>query len=157
MEGDTVKNTNNYSGLDISRYPSGTTIDQLKSASPFAVPYPVKTETAQDAFNSVLAGAGAFPRDSVDARIVQEARTGTASGSGAAGKPGIIDNPSAVGGYPTYNSLPAPTDTDGDGIPDEWETANGLNPADPSDGAKKNLSKAYTNLEVYLYDLAKNK
>jgi pectate lyase len=155
MEGDTGKNTNNYSGLNISRYPSGTTIDQLKSANPFAVPYPVKTETAENAFNSVLARAGAFPRDSVDTRIVNEARTGTASGSGSAGKPGIIDSPDDIGGYPVYNSLPAPLDTDGDGIPDAWETANGLDPANPLDGALKNLSKAYTNLEVYLYDLTK--
>lgn len=75
----------------------------------------------------------------------------------AARKKGIIDSPDAVGGYPAYNSLPAPPDTDGDGIPDEWETANGLDPANPSDGALKNLSKVYTNLEVYLYDLAGTK
>jgi pectate lyase len=157
MEGsaNTGKNTDNYSGLNINKYPSGTTIDSLKSGR-FEVPYPVTTETAQNAFNSVLAKAGAFPRDTVDARIVQEALTGTASGSGTFGtQKGIIDSPDAVGGYPSYNSLPAPVDTDGDGIPDEWETANGLNPANASDGALKNLSRAFTNLEVYLYDLVK--
>ncbi|MDR2701028.1 MAG: Ig-like domain-containing protein [Spirochaetaceae bacterium] len=160
MEGsaNTGKITDNYSGLNIGRYPAGTTIDKLKSASPFEVPYPVTAETAQNAFNSVLAGAGAFPRDTVDARIVQEVRTGTASGSGTFGpQKGIIDSPDAVGGYPAYNNLPAPVDSDGDGIPDEWETANGLNPENPSDGALKNLSRAYTNLEVYLYDLTRIK
>ena len=44
-------------------------------------------------------------------------------------------------------------DTDGDGIPDEWETANGLNPKSKADGAKYTLSKTYTNLEVYLNSL----
>jgi len=152
----TGKTADNYSGLSISRFPAGTTVDRLKSAVPFATP-PVTTESAQDAFNSVLAKAGAFPRDSVDARIVQEAQNGMASGSGARGTNlGIIDDPVAVGGYPTYNSSPAPVDTDGDGIPDAWETANGLNPSDPADGALKNLSRAYTNLEVYLYDLVRN-
>ena len=44
-------------------------------------------------------------------------------------------------------------DTDGDGIPDEWETANGLNPKSKADGSKYTLSKTYTNLEVYLNSL----
>ena len=47
----------------------------------------------------------------------------------------------------------AAKDTDGDGIPDEWETANGLNPKSKADGAKYTLSKTYTNLEVYLNSL----
>ncbi|MDR2542476.1 MAG: hypothetical protein LBC80_03385 [Treponema sp.] len=155
MEGsaNTAKNTNNYLGLDMRRYPANITLAHLAVATPFEVPYPVTTETAQEAYNSVLAGAGAFPRDSVDTRIVNEVRNGTASGTGVSGKPGIIDNPSAVGGFPTYVSLPAPVDTDGDGIPDDWEIANGLNPNDPSDGAIKSLCETYTNLEVYLNEL----
>lgn len=44
-------------------------------------------------------------------------------------------------------------DSDKDGIPDEWETANGLNPNDGNDGNKYNLNKEYTNLEVYLNSL----
>ena len=149
------KNTDNYLGLDFSGYPAGTTLDKLRSAAPFEVLHPVTTETAQQAYTSVLAGAGAFPRDSVDTRIVQEVRDGTASGSGSFGvEKGIIDSPDAVGGYPTYTSLSAPVDSDNDGMPDEWEIANGLNPNDPSDGNLTNLSGGtYTNLEVYLNSL----
>ena len=47
-------------------------------------------------------------------------------------------------------------DTDGDGIPDVWEAAHGLNPKDVSDGITTTLSKeGYTNLEVYLNGLVK--
>ena len=46
-------------------------------------------------------------------------------------------------------------DTDGDGIPDYWELARGLDPADPSDGPAITLSPTtgYTNLEIYLNSL----
>jgi hypothetical protein len=40
-------------------------------------------------------------------------------------------------------------------MPDEWEKKNGLNPADASDAAQFKLSKAYTNIEVYLNSLLK--
>lgn len=46
----------------------------------------------------------------------------------------------------------APVDSDGDGIPDEWERANGLNPNDASDGMKI-ASNGYANLENYVNSL----
>lgn len=156
MEGsaNTAKNTNNYLGLDASGYSSkGKTVEDLKSATPFEVPYPVTTETAAEAYASVLAGAGAFPRDAVDARIVNEVKTGTAAGSGTYGtNKGIIDNPDDIGGYPTYVTGEVPVDSDGDGMPDAWETENGLDPNDASDGNKVTKS-GYTALEVYLNGL----
>lgn len=57
----------------------------------------------------------------------------------------------ALGGYPTYSSGNGYTDTDHDGMPDDWELANGLNPNFPADRNGFDLSNAgYTNLEVYL-------
>ena len=46
---------------------------------------------------------------------------------------------------PVYVKENAPVDTDGDGMPDAWEAANGLNPKSSADGVKYNLSKEYTN------------
>ena len=56
-----------------------------------------------------------------------------------------------MGGWPALASKPAPKDTDGDGMTDEWEKTHGLNPADATDGNTYTLDKRgfYTNAEVY--------
>jgi hypothetical protein len=62
----------------------------------------------------------------------------------------IIDDEDQVGGWPTLNSMPAPTDSDHDGMPEFWETSHGLNPDDANDRNGHDLDANYTNLEVYL-------
>lgn len=108
---------------------------------------PVRTETPQAAYESVLRHAGATKpvRDAVDARIVKEVRSGTGR---------IIDSQKEVGGWPAYRSEKPPLDSDGDGMPDEWERQHGLNPNDPSDGARDRDGDGYTNLEEYLNAIA---
>ncbi len=162
MEGsaNTTKNDDNYLGLDASAYVGkGISASALRSDTIFPTPYPVTTETAYQAFASVLAKAGAFPRDTVDRRIVNEVRTGTASGKGTSSNnpfldqaKGIIDAPAAVGGYPEYKTYNTITDADNDGMDDAWETTHGLNPNDASDRNLVTLS-GYTALEVYLNSL----
>ncbi|MDR0833419.1 MAG: pectate lyase [Candidatus Symbiothrix sp.] len=117
------------------------------------------TQSAQKAFDLVLKYAGAcLSRDAVDLRAATDARNGTVSihdgGNGSAN--GLIDTQEAVGGWPVYHALPAPVDTDNDGIPDEWEDAHELNRNDASDALliSKNNS-GYTYLEIYLDDLVK--
>ena len=62
-----------------------------------------------------------------------------------------------MGGYPEYKGTPY-VDTDGDGMPDEWEIANGLNPNDPSDANKDCTGDGYTNIEKYINGIStKNK
>ena len=122
----------------------------------------ITTHTAQQAYELVLADAGAsFRRDATDTRVLNEVRNGLTPVRATGGdgtRAGMIDTQTDVGGWDTYNSAPAPLDTDGDGIPDEWEIANGLNPNDPSDSNSTSLSGGtYTNLEVYLYDLLRRK
>lgn len=55
-------------------------------------------------------------------------------------------------------SRPAGFDSDKDGIPDEWEKTNGLNPNDASDALAYSLDKKgyYTNIEVYANSLVEN-
>ena len=100
---------------------------------------------AKEALRLVTAGAGAVVprRDSIDERIVADVRNGSGS---------IIDSPDQVGGYPVYARGVAPADSDGDGIADEWERRNGLDPANPSDGNAVDRD-GYTNLERYLHSL----
>ena len=63
-------------------------------------------------------------------------------------KQGIITDISQVGGYPEYKGT-AYKDSDSDGIPDDWETKNKLNPKDASDAGKVN-GNGYSNIENYL-------
>ena len=64
-------------------------------------------------------------------------------------KIGIITDIRQMGGFPEYKGTPY-VDTDGDGMPDEWEIANGLNPNDPSDANKDCTGDGYTNIEKYI-------
>ena len=116
------------------------------------------TQSAKDAYNSVLKYAGASLKyDDVDKRIIANVINGNYTANGSNGSEyGLIDKATDVGGWPEYPKEEGPKDTDGDGIPDEWETAHGLNPKSAADGAKYTLSKVYTNLEVYLNSLVEN-
>jgi len=120
----------------------------------------VTTHSAEQAFEKVLAYAGAsLYRDVVDARYAEEAATGTVQYKGSVtGIYGRIDKVSDVDGY-TEANFPSDKrplsgyDSDGDGMPNDWELANGLNPNSASDGKTYTLDsekKWYTNLEVYL-------
>ena len=131
----------------------------------------VTTHSAQKAFEKVLAYGGAsLHRDAVDARYMEEAENGTTHYTGSATKtgdgktikhlPGIIDFVKDQGTYTLEStSRPAGFDTDQDGMPDEWETANGLDPNSAADGKTYTLDtekKWYTNLEVYLNSLVEH-
>lgn len=178
MEGsaNTANNTDNYNGLDASPYTAkGVAKTALISATAFPISAPVTTETAANAYLSVLAKAGAMPRDTTTRRVINEVRKGTATGKGTTQyyyastsattlstngyfnvANGIIDNPSLAFGpkiaYPDTVFTDAVVDEDNDGMADNWELANSLNPTDEAD--RNTLAPSgYTALEVYLNSL----
>jgi hypothetical protein len=138
---------------------NGTVTAAEREAMRIAEPHnpgEVTTHTAEKAYEKILEFGGAsLKRDSVDLRIIHDVSTGTATymkgGNGSVN--GIIDTQSAVGGWPVLESLNAPTDSDDDGMPDNWETANNLNPYDGSDAQLKSVDGIYPNIEVYINSL----
>ena len=102
-------------------------------------------------FKEIAVANAAGQRDYVDARIIEEVRTGTATfGSSYGAGTGIIDSQDDVGGWPQLFATPAPEDTDHDGMPDDWEITMGFNPGDAEDRNNDHDGDGYTNLEEYL-------
>ncbi|HCR91826.1 MAG TPA: pectate lyase, partial [Prolixibacteraceae bacterium] len=132
---------------------------KLKSKVSTPFPFePITTQPAKEAYHLVLKQAGAIKpkRDVVDQRIVKEVKTGTCKYGGNWGaKSGIIDSQKSVGGWPVLKSVPAPKDSDCDGMPDRWEKRKGLNPLDAADRNVDRDNDGYTNLEEYLNELAR--
>ena len=157
---------------DVTYVKDGNNVDcvRLKLDSPVNAGE-VTTHSPQQAYEKVLLYGGAcLWRDALDVRYAEETRTGTAQYTGTVtGRAGIIDlvnDPSgtqddALVSYPDLVSETRPEgfDTDQDGMPDQWESWNGLNPNDPTDGKKYTLDTEkgwYTNLEVYLNSLVEH-
>lgn len=142
-------------GIDFAE--DGEATEQtLRSNTPYLVAL-VHTQPAEEAFEITLANAGcSLSRDAVDRRIVDEVRSGKASFGATyeGGGKGIIDSQKDVGGWPVLATLPAPDDTDHDGMPDAWETARNLDPSNPADGALAATPGGYTHLEEYINSLA---
>jgi len=127
--------------------------DSVRATIPFNVAF-IPQQTAEEAYKEVLKNAGAsYRRDAVDSRVVNEVR----SGKSFSGKKrnGIIDSQKDVGGWPELKSTTPLLDSDQDGMPDEWEVKNKLNPNDASDNIRFDLSKGYTDIEVYLNEIIK--
>ena len=125
--------------------------------------YPITTQSAEEAYAAVIEGAGATlpKRDAVDERVISNVINRTAP-TGSKGSVGLVDSPIDgmnsdpqnkdlynSKGYPVYNSAPAPLDSDGDGIPDEWEDKMGLNKSNPNDSTNIGPD-GYTWLEIYV-------
>ncbi|GAF05466.1 pectate lyase family protein [Saccharicrinis fermentans] len=123
---------------------------------------PIRQQTAEESYELVLKSVGAVlpKRDAIDSRIIEEVKGGYASYEGESYKKshrvtditvpcGIIDTQNDVGGWPMLKSLPAPKDSDHDGMPDEWEVKNNL---DKTNSEDRNViaSDGYTMLERYL-------
>ncbi len=154
-------------GKAVSGTKNSVTAADVRSDTPFFESH-VETESAEDAYKSVIAGVGAGGTseagwDYIDARYIKEVTNTTYTYEGSKQHlKGIIDSQEDVGGYPNSSNFAhsndgvcnAANDTDRDGMPNVWEEAHGLNPNDASDGAINSLSPdGYTNVEMFLNEL----
>jgi hypothetical protein len=147
VEGHPTISANNWSGgVD---FEPGTSEARNRRLTPFDFA-PVTTQSAVEAYEAVLWNAGVTSpgRDAQEKRIVEQIRTNHFP----FGHHGIIDTTDQVGGWPALNAAPAPQDSDHDGMPDAWETTNGLNPHNASD-ANQTAANGYTNIENYIHSL----
>ena len=115
------------------------------AAEPFP-PLTVEALAPEAALERVLGNAGATApaRDSLDRQVIEDVinRTGH-----------VISDPAEAGGWPTLSTGPAPTDGDGDGMPDQWETGNGTDPQ-KFDAWGDADGNGWANLEDYLNERA---
>jgi hypothetical protein len=111
-----------------------------RTANPWNMPA-VTTHSKEEAYELVLNRAGAWPRDAMNIRTVNEVRAVT-------GQLGKVDDLMIQDG-------PAPpADSDMDGMPDDWEKMMGFNPGEPSDNNGDHDGDGYTNIEEYINDRA---
>ncbi|MBR6320675.1 MAG: hypothetical protein IKR50_09620 [Prevotella sp.] len=141
-------------GAGVDNTYTQATKDTMRIGEP--IPYvAVTTHSAEMAYEKVLQFAGAsLHRDALDELVADDVANGKAIMTGSGLDSGFINSQDDVKSaipsvWPVLEQGQAPKDTDGDGMPDEWETAHGLNANDAADGNQKGEG-GYTNLEVYL-------
>ena len=166
MHGKSAITSDNWTGTTAS----SAVIEKIKETEPFATDNYISLQSAETAFEAVLNYAGAsFSRDAIDTRIATETRNGTATYKGSkSGISGLIDTQTDVNdgswknNWPVYAATSEQTDrnrdSDGDGMPDWFETQFGLTKTSAADAAAKTLDKhgRYTNLEMYLHYLVRD-
>ncbi|RAK68193.1 pectate lyase [Hymenobacter edaphi] len=152
VDGSPERTADNWKGVDLQ---GGGDRAQARADQPFDLG-PVPAQTAQQAYEAVLRGAGAVRphRDTLDERVVRQVRQRTGrlvdvQGGYPHGTPYAVSQKA----WPALKTAPAPADADHDGMPDDWETKRRLNPQDAADRAKVGTD-GYTMLEAYLNELA---
>ena len=156
VDGSEKITNDNWKGVEVEK---GTAADKerIRLTAPFPA-IDINQQSPHDAYLAIIEKGGcSLPsRDTVDMRILRDlverkGRFIDVQGGYAHG----TNYEETISAWPVLKSLPAPVDTDNDGMPDEWERRNNLNPADATDAAGFTLDKKYTNIEVYLNSLVK--
>jgi hypothetical protein len=156
VDGSPSVTKNNPDGVNLEK---GTSDDKkiLLTDQPFPS-MEIETQSAEDAYNAVLKNAGAVlpKRDTLDERIINDVKNRTGRFIDVqGGYPHGTAYELTVIAWPSLKSVPAFADSDKDGMPDDWEKKNRLDPNDPADAAGYKLDKIYTNIEVYINSLVK--
>lgn len=128
----------------------------LKINKPHDIQNNLKTDAPKEAYTKVLQiGGASLLRDAVDLHILKDIENGSFTYNGSkGGSNGIIDSQKDVGGFPDLKPGTSLPDSDNDGMPDEWEIKNNLNPK-VTNANGRDLDKNYDNIEVYFNDIVK--
>lgn len=127
-----------------------------------AVTVPVKQDDSLTAYKKVLSSVGPLRMESDPRRSLRDELDTILVSNVAKQLRHHVHNPKQTGasndGFGKLDATPAPADTDGDGLPDFWETAIGSNPKrdDHTNSVSANtfVPAGYTLLEDYLHFLA---
>ena len=115
----------------------------------------VTTDAPRAAFDRVVAGVGATvpSRDQADTLLISQVQGQT--GNLIQSEQDLVSLGVGDSGYGALAAAtrPAGFDTDQDGMPNAWESTNGLNPNDAADRNGDTDADGYTNLEEYLNSL----
>jgi len=157
VDGNEEVSKNNWLGIHMGN--GGT--EQDKKTAVVSEPFPsnaIFTESALDGFESVLRNAGAIlpARDTLDKRIIDNVKNRTGRIIDVQGGfPHGTPYEKTITAWPTLKTQTAPMDTDRDGMPDNWEILNALDPKNPADASGYKIERLYTNIEVYINGLVK--
>ena len=129
--------------------PFNLLLTSWQAESPFPVnDIPVTTTEMSSAYaTEIVASVGATKpaRDTIDSQLAVDFLNGT-----ELQKPLNVVYPND---FPTFNTSPVPSDSDNDGMADNWENSNGLN-VGINDSSSDINGNGYTNIEEYLNFLA---
>jgi hypothetical protein len=154
VDGSPEVSADNWLGAKMDK---GTDADAVKSklTAPFSTEN-IQTQLAPEAYLAVLKSVGAsFRRDTLDERIINDVKNRTGRLIDVqGGYPHGTAYEKTVNAWPLLKSLPAPQDSDKDGMPDDWENKNGLNSNNSSDATGNKLHPQYSNIEVYINSIA---
>lgn len=158
VDGNAAVTNANWKGVELENG-GDTDMDKVRVKTPLFSLTPVHTQPAIEAYEAVLKNAGAsFRRDTLDMRIVNDVKNRTGRLIDVQGGfPHGTPYEKTITAWPFLQSLPALTDGDADGMPDEWERTHGLDPANASDASAYRPGAMYTNIEVYVNSLTGEK
>jgi hypothetical protein len=125
-------------------------------ASPYDYPMKNPTLTAQEAYDKIVTSVGAsYPRrDQVDGLMISDLMSKGTTATYVYVQTDLTTQFGFTnGGAGHVYGAPAPLDTDNDGMPNTWETANGLNPNVFDALAVSTTHAPYLNIEVYINSL----
>lgn len=141
-----------YCCNDYAQESSPDATSRLAQDMPTRHAFPAITYTDAIELAAVLPDrVGAWPRDPMDARLVDRVRDDSFDPANPS------TNPYGDALLPAYAGAPPapPIDSDDDGMPDWWEIERGLDPLVAGHNATTLSPLGYTDLEVYLHDLAR--